>query len=206
MSVEQIEKSLRFVLSSRDFTELKPGPRWDLDLRYASSNNFVGVDMYGIFNRAFLHRISAEMLVRASDHLASLRPGHRFLIFDALRPRSVQRVLWSHVVGTPSQQYIGNPDKGSMHNFGFAVDLTILDARGEALDMGAGFDDFRDIAQPQLESRFVSEGLLTSAHIANRDLLREVMGGVGFTQLRHEWWHFNALPADQVRAQYAIVE
>ena len=201
-----VSDSLQYVLSSEDFVELKPGARWDLDIRYATTNNFVGVDMYGEFNRAFLHRISAGMLEKAADLLAAQRPGFKFLIFDALRPRSIQRVLWSHVVGTEGEKYIGNPDRGSMHNFGFAVDLTVLDAGGDALDMGAGFDDFRDIAQPQLEEQFLRLGLLTTAHIANRTLLRGAMEGAGFTQLRHEWWHFDALPREEVRAKFAIVE
>lgn len=201
-----VRDSLQYVLASRDFIELKPGPRWELDIRYASTNNFVGVDMYGEFNRAFLHHLSAVMLEKAADQLAASRPGFRFLIYDALRPRSIQRVLWSHVVGTEGEKYIGNPDRGSMHNFGFAVDLTILNADGNALDMGAGFDDFRDIAQPQLEEQFLRLGLLTQAHVANRALLRGAMEDAGFTQLRHEWWHFDALPREEVRAKFAIVE
>jgi D-alanyl-D-alanine dipeptidase len=204
--MDQVRKSLEFVLGSRDFVELTPGARWELDLRYASTNNFVGVDMYGVFNRAFLHRISAEMLARAADRLTTLRPGCRFLIFDALRPRSIQRVLWNHVVGTDGEKYIGNPERGSMHNFGFAVDLTVLDENGLALDMGADFDDFREIAQPQLEQRFRSEGLLSDTHLEHRRLLREAMEDAGFTQLKHEWWHFDALPREEVRAKYTIVE
>jgi D-alanyl-D-alanine dipeptidase len=206
MNLANVQKSLDFVLASKDFVELTPGARWDLDIRYASANNFVGVDMYGVFNRAFLHRISAAMLSDAADRLRARHPGYRFLIYDALRPRSIQWVLWNHVVGTPGENYIGNPERGSMHNFGFAVDLTLVDQSGQPLDMGAGFDDFRELAQPQLEERFVREGLLSREHIAHRDLLREVMHGAGFTQLKHEWWHFDALPREEVRGKYAIVE
>ncbi len=206
MSRLGVHASLDFVLASSDFVELKSGPLWELDIRYASANNFVGVDMYGEFNRAFLHQISAAMLTDAATKLAHAHPGFRFLIFDALRPRSIQRVLWSHVVGTEGEKYIGNPDRGSMHNFGFAVDLTVLNASGTALDMGAGFDDFRDIAQPQLEETFLRSGLLRAEHLENRRILRAAMEGAGFTQLKHEWWHLDALSREEVRARFSIVE
>jgi D-alanyl-D-alanine dipeptidase len=202
----QIQRSLDFVESSSDFVELKAGPLWELDLRYASSNNFVGVNMYGRFNRAFLHRRCEEQLRTAVERLQKTKPGHRFLIYDALRPRSVQRILWKHVVGTQSERYIANPDKGSLHNFGFAVDLTVIDQGGSALDMGAGYDDFRDIAQPQFESRFHSMGQLSDLHLKNRRLLREVMESTGFQQLPHEWWHFDALTRDEAKSRFMIVE
>jgi D-alanyl-D-alanine dipeptidase len=201
-----ILESMNFLMGSEDFVELVEGPEFKIDLRYGTTNNFVGVNMYGPFNKAFLHRIAGEKLFRALKYLQSTRPGHKFLIFDALRPRSIQRILWSHVEGTPGEKYIARPEPGSLHNFGFAVDLTVLDERGSELDMGAGYDDFRDIAQPQLEAQFVANGELTEMHITNRMILREAMESAGFTQLPHEWWHFDALPKAQVKDQFTIVE
>lgn len=204
--MSNVAESLAFLMKSQDFIELKENSGWHIDLRYGSENNFVGHNMYGPFNRAFLHKIAAEKLMAALTHLKKTHPRHRFIIYDALRPRSVQRILWSHVVGTPSERYIANPDKGSLHNFGFAVDLSILDEQGKELDMGAGYDDFRDIAQPQLEEKFVREGALTSEHIANRQLLRSAMQAGGFTQLPHEWWHFDAMTKAEVTSRFQIVE
>ncbi len=201
-----ITDSLNFLLTSKDFVELREGCSFKIDLRYASTNNFVGVNMYGPFNRAFLHKVAGEKLFAAYAQLQRKNPGYKFLIFDALRPRSIQRVLWSHVEGTPGEKYIARPEPGSLHNFGFAVDLSILDSSGFELDMGAGYDDFRDIAQPQLEARFTASGELTSTHIANRLVLREAMEAAGFAQLAHEWWHFDALPKSQVKDQFTIVE
>jgi D-alanyl-D-alanine dipeptidase len=201
-----ILESMNFLMGSENFVELVEGPEFKIDLRYGTTNNFVGVNMYGPFNKAFLHRIAGEKLFRALKHLQNTRPGYKFLIFDALRPRSIQRILWSHVEGTPGEKYIARPEPGSLHNFGFAVDLTVLDEHGSELDMGAGYDDFRDIAQPQLESRFVASGELTADHIANRMILREAMEIAGFSQLPHEWWHFDALPKAQVKDQFTIVE
>lgn len=201
-----INESIRFILASEDFVEIQPGPLWNLDLRYASTNNFVGLNMYGAFNRAFLHRISAEMLHKAADLLQSRKTGYRFLIYDALRPRSVQRVLWNYVVGTSGEKYIANPERGSLHNFGFAVDLTVLDEKQQPLDMGADYDDFREIAQPQLEDQFYRSGALSSQQLSNRHLLRDVMQDVGFEQLAHEWWHFDALSREEVQSRFTLVE
>jgi zinc D-Ala-D-Ala dipeptidase len=201
-----ITESLNFLMSSSDFVELREGPEFKIDLRYGTTNNFVGVNMYGPFNKAFLHKIAGEKLFSALYHLRAAHPGYKFLIFDALRPRSIQRILWSHVEGTPGEKYIARPEPGSLHNFGFAVDLSVLDSSGRELDMGAGYDDFRDIAQPQLEARFVASGELTAKHIENRKILRSAMEAAGFTQLPHEWWHFDALPKAEVKDQFTIVE
>lgn len=201
-----IVDSLNFLLKSHDFVELTDGPQFKIDLRYATTNNFVGVNMYGPFTKAFLHKFASEKLVKAVDKLQRIKPGYKFVIFDALRPRSIQRVLWSHVEGTPGERYIAKPEPGSLHNFGFAVDLSILDEKGQELDMGAGYDDFRDVAQPQLEEKFIANGQLTKQHIENRLLLRMVMEQAGYAQLAHEWWHFDALPKAEVKDRFKIVE
>ncbi|MGE0529349.1 MAG: M15 family metallopeptidase [Bdellovibrionales bacterium] len=193
-------------MSSSDFVEICTDVRFVIDLRYASANNFVGRDMYGPFRRAFLHRLAAEKLFRAAEFLRQTAPGHRFLIYDALRPRSIQWVLWEHVRDTANQMYIANPDVGSLHNFGFAVDLTVVDPGGRELDMGAGYDDFRPVAQPRLEAEHLSSGVLSVHHINHRLILRTVMTEAGFTQLPHEWWHYDALPKEDVRRRFQIVE
>ncbi len=203
---ESIVESLNFLESSHDFVELTDGEDFTIDLRYGTTNNFVGQNMYGPFNKAFLHQVAAEKLFKALGFLKSAHPDHRFLIFDALRPRSIQRILWSNVEGTVNEKYIARPEPGSLHNFGFAVDLSILDGAGRELDMGAGFDDFRDIAQPQLEAQFIKNGQLTRLHFHNRMMLRSVMESAGFTQLAHEWWHFDALPKAEVKDRFRVVE
>jgi len=203
---DSILASLSFLEASNDFVEITDGDDFKIDLRYGTTNNFVGHDMYGPFQKAFLHKVAADKLFKALELLKSHHPDHRFLIFDALRPRSIQRVLWSHVAGTPAERYIAKPEPGSLHNFGFAVDLSILDGIGRELDMGAGYDDFRDIAQPQLEEKFIASGELTRQHFHNRMMLRSVMETAGFTQLAHEWWHFDALPRAEVKDRFKIVE
>jgi D-alanyl-D-alanine dipeptidase len=201
-----VKASLQAVGSSTEFTAVTSIPGVVIDLRYASTNNFTGENLYGEFNRAFLHRIAAGKLTAAAANLHTLHPDYRLIIFDALRPRSVQRRLWDKVKGTEQQDYVANPDKGSVHNFGFAVDLSIVNERGLALDMGTAFDDFTPLAQPQLEAKHLDEGKLTQAQLANRQLLRKVMEDAGFIQLPIEWWHYDALPKAQVLAGFQIVE
>lgn len=203
---EAVLKSLEFLMRSPDFVELRPSDGLKIDLRYGSSNNFVGVDMYGPFKRAFLHKITAEKLFSALKKLRSVRPDHGFIIFDALRPRSVQRLLWANVVGTAGENYIANPDRGSMHNYGFAVDLSVIDRDCRELDMGTGYDDFRPIAEPRLEENCLREGILSAQSVANRKILRAAMESAGFIQLPNEWWHFDALLKAEVRSRFQIVE
>lgn len=206
VTASTLDESLAFVSSSREYTEIKPGNNIKIDLRYAVENNFVGVNLYGKFNRAFLHKEAAEKLKVAAETLGKLKPGYRLVIFDALRPRSVQNILWEKVKGTAQQPYVANPVFGSIHNYGFAVDISIVDEHGAELDMGTPFDDFSPLAQPQLESRYLAEGKLTESQLKNRHLLREVMQEAGFIQLPIEWWHYDALPKNEVKKHYKIVE
>mgnify|MGYP006162145179 CR=1 FL=1 len=85
------------------------------------------------------------------------------------------------------------------------MDLTILDQNGVPLDMGAGYDDIRQIAYPSKEKQFLAEGKLTKTHIENRDLLRKVMKSQGFRQLETEWWHFNACSRSEGIAKYKVL-
>jgi D-alanyl-D-alanine dipeptidase len=133
-------------------------------------------------------------------------PDLQFLIWDTLRPRSIQAQFYDHLAGTPFQSYVAAPFPGSLHNFGMAMDLTLQTRDGQQLDMGTGFDDFRDLAQPKLESQFLASGELTQSQLGNRLLLRRLLEDQGFKVLEHEWWHFNALPKDQVHGQHPVLE
>ena len=197
---------LPFASMAADFIELRESHGLAIDLRYASVNNFMGHNLYGAFNKAFLHKIAAEKLANAVDALQKINPKYRLIVLDALRPHSVQCVLWDKVKGSDQEQYIANPAIGSMHSFGFAVDVSILDESAQELDMGTPFDDFTTLAQPALEKEFLTEGKLSDVQIKNRHLLRKIMEDATFIQLPIEWWHFDALPASEVRAKYKVVE
>lgn len=200
------EQSLQAIAHDPGFVEVKDGPGVAVSLRYATTDNLAHADVYGAFTHAYLRKTGAAELARAVAILGREHPGWKLLIWDALRPRSVQRIFWARVVGTPQQPYVANPDRGSIHNFGLAVDLTLLDADGHELDMGTGFDNFTDAARTDHEAALVAAGRLTPAEGANRLILRGVMTRAGFHTIPEEWWHFDALPPAVVRARYKIVE
>jgi D-alanyl-D-alanine dipeptidase len=177
-----------------------------LDLRYATTNNFLGRNIYGGFDRLLLHAIAAAKLEAAAADLMDRRPDLRLLVFDGLRPNRVQRIFWEIVRGTDQQRYVGDPAIGSVHGFGFAVDLSLVGQDGDELDMGTPFDDFTPLAEPCREAEFLASGALTREQVDNRRLLRGVMERAGFIALPIEWWHFDALPAAEVRARYGLVE
>lgn len=189
-----------------DFVNIRDFPGVAVELRYATTNNFMGIQLYKDLNDPFLHKTAAEKLKKAANNLSQLKPGWNLLIFDALRPRSVQIQLWNKVKGTKQEQYVADPKSGSIHNFGFALDLSLRDETGKEIDMGTPYDSFEDLAQPKYEEKLLKAGKLTETQIANRKILRKVMTEAGFIQLPHEWWHYDALDGKQVRAKYKIVE
>ncbi len=182
-------------------------PAVRVDLRYSSKENFVGQDVYGCLEEAYLHPLALKKLHKAWKLLQEKKPGYTFKIFDAARPLSVQWKLWKAMPKPENQKriYLADPRKGSIHNYGFAVDLTLLDASGNELDMGTPFDFFGPKAQPRLEGRLVKTGQLSATQLANRKLLRETMVQAGFSITSSEWWHFNATSLKHARQTYPIL-
>lgn len=175
------------------------------EMRYASLNNFMGQNIYQGFDRFFLAPVAAQKFYEACSRLATEKPHYKFKIWDSLRPQSIQKLFWDFLADTPYQNYVANPYPGSLHNFGLALDLTLVDEQGVELDMGTDFDDFRPLAQPQLEEQFLKTGELSVSQIENRQLLRRIMTASGFLVLPHEWWHFNALPKEQVYNNFPLL-
>lgn len=176
-----------------------------VDLRYATPDNFVGRDLYSPYDCAWLHRDAAAALERVVAWLKEKRPGCMPLVLDALRPQRVQQQLWDALAGTGLQMYLANPQRGSIHSFGMALDITILDEQGRELDMGTGFDDMTERSHPALEERFVASGELTADQIANRQLLRDAMFQAGFVGINTEWWHFDCGDRNRVRETFRRV-
>lgn len=193
------------IAGSPEFRHLSSIAGIRVDLRYASANNFVGRDLYSPFDCAWLHRDAAAALERVVAYLAERAPGHTPLVLDALRPQRVQQQLWDALEGTGLQMYLANPARGSIHSYGMALDITILDPQGRELDMGTGFDDMTDLSHPALEEGFLAAGKLTQGQVANRQLLRDAMFQAGFVGIRTEWWHFDCGDRDLVRATFRRV-
>jgi D-alanyl-D-alanine dipeptidase len=149
----------------------------DLDLAYATPNNFTGKPVYRRA-AAYLHPVAAEHLTRAIRLAAA--QGLRLKIFDAFRPTEAQWVMWNH---TPDPEFLADPRRGSPHARGAAVDLTLIDGQGRELDMGTGFDAFTPLSH-----HAVTEVSLEAQR--NRFLLLGLMTAAGWDFYRNEWWHY----------------
>lgn len=175
------------------------------DVKYASTDNFMNIQLYDSISKIYLNKDVAERLSKCQSFLDSLNPGFHLLVFDGVRPLQVQREMWNALDSIPVYRrgkFVSNPSRGSVHNYGAAVDLTIADSLGNQLDMGAGFDDFREIAFPSLEYKFLASGELSQKQVNNRKLLRKVMKSQGFRNIPSEWWHFNAYSRVTVSRKY----
>jgi D-alanyl-D-alanine dipeptidase len=177
-----------------------------VELKYATEDNFLHKNVYGDLKKCFLLKEAALKLAVAQKNLATLKPGWRLKIYDGARPRRIQATMGALVKGTPRQPFVANPKTGSNHNYGAAVDLTLVDEKGLELDMGTTFDFFGDLAQPRLEDAFLKKGVLTANQVQNRRLLRKVMTEAGFISISSEWWHFDAFPIDEVRRRFNLIE
>ncbi len=148
-----------------------------LDLKYATEDNFVQSKMYEC-GRCFLRKPVAEAVIAAHRQLQ--QQGLGLKMFDCFRPRPVQWDLWKKV---PDPRYVADPREGSMHNRGCAVDLTIVNAQGEELDMGTSFDFFGKEAWHEYTD-------LSKVVLDNRLLLKKTMEQQGLQAIRTEWWHY----------------
>ena len=151
------------------------------DLRYATTNNFMRRRMYSRnIQYTFLRKPAAEGLLKVQQDLKA--KGFGLKIFDGYRPYSVTVKFWELV---KDEKYVANPAKGSAHNRGLAVDLTLIDMKTKKeLDMGTGFDNFTDSAHHSFNN-------LDTKIKENRKLLRETMKKYGFDMFDTEWWHYS---------------
>lgn len=149
------------------------------DVRYAATNNFTGEVLYPT-DKVYLRKVVAERLSEINKYFKK-KYNLRIKIFDGYRPLSVQKKMWEIV---PDSRYVANPAKGSRHNRGAAVDITLIDSTGTELNMGTDFDNFTVKAHPGYK-------LLPDNVKTNRNLLRSVMIQFGFKPITTEWWHFD---------------
>ena len=179
-----------------------------VELKYATTDNFMDTNVYGNLKRCYLQPDVTMSLKKCQEYLQSKDSTLTLLVYDGVRPRSVQQFMWDYL-DLPIHEktkFVSNPKNGSLHNYGAAVDLTIATIDGVPLDMGAGYDDIRKIAYPRHEKAYLDSGMITQEHIDNRNLLRETMKAGGFWGIQTEWWHFNRYNRDRAKELYKIVE
>lgn len=176
-------------------------------LVYATPDNFMGETVYTGITRAWLHPDAAQKLVTAQRLLKKEHPDLTLVVYDAARSMSVQRKMWRLVRGTDKVNYVSNPSNGGgLHNYGMAVDVTILDPAGEPLPMGTPFDFFGEEAHTNNEEALLASGKITRKEFDNRRLLRRIMKSAGFRTIPYEWWHFNACSRVEARQSYPVLD
>jgi D-alanyl-D-alanine dipeptidase len=148
------------------------------DMKYATSDNFLKAKVYDCAE-CFLRLKTVKAIVEANE--AFMKMGYKIKFFDCYRPLDIQKKMWKIV---PNPSYVADPSKGSIHNRGGAVDITLVDSNGKELDMGTSFDFFGVEAGHNYLN-------LSPEILANRQLLKKIMKEKGFNSLDSEWWHYN---------------
>ena len=172
-----------------DFVRLKDlSSDFVYELKYATPDNFLKQAVYDC-GECYLRKSTAEALVKANEAFKQL--GYRIKLFDCYRPLSVQKKMWKILPGT---HYVANPAKGSKHNRGAAVDLTLVDAQGKELNMGTPFDFFGKEAHHTYTEH-------TKEVLENRKLLKETLDKYNFKSIYSEWWHYEYRPEMQSKVE-----
>jgi zinc D-Ala-D-Ala dipeptidase len=148
------------------------------DMKYATEDNFLKAKVYDCAE-CFLRLKTVNALIKANQKF--IKKGYRIKIFDCYRPLDIQKQMWKIV---PNPQYVANPAKGSIHNRGGAVDITLVDSDGNELDMGTPFDFFGEEASHNYNK-------LSDEVKVNRQLLKKIMTKSDFNSFDSEWWHYN---------------
>jgi len=178
-AISSAQNDTVYTKTQLEFIELnKMNPNILLDIRYATINNFTGKVVYPEA-RAFLVSDAAYSLDSVQKELETMGLGLK--IYDAYRPLSVQKIFWEIM---PDERYVADPKKGSRHNRGMAVDLTLVDKNGKELFMPTEYDDFTEKAHRDYMN-------ISDEQIKNRKILEDVMTKYGFKGLPTEWWHFD---------------
>lgn len=148
------------------------------DMKYATEDNFLKAKVYDCAE-CYLRLKTVKALISANQKF--IKKGYRIKLFDCYRPLDIQKKMWTIV---PNPEYVANPAKGSIHNRGGAVDITLVDSNGKELDMGTRFDFFG----PEASHYYVG---VSEEVKENRKLLKRVMLKKNFISFDSEWWHYN---------------
>jgi D-alanyl-D-alanine dipeptidase len=164
-------------------------------LAYSDTANFVHKDMYASLKRAYFTCETAKRICNAQFYLKEAYSNLSLIVFDGARPMRIQQYMWDSLKMEPNRKfkYLAPPFSISLHNYGCAVDVGIVDLKnGELLDMGTDFDAFDKLSEPIYEAVFLKNKLLSEEAYKNRVLLRKTMMSAGLNPINSEWWHFNS--------------
>ncbi|MCE3225710.1 MAG: peptidase vanX D-ala-D-ala dipeptidase [Bacteroidetes bacterium] len=178
-------------------------------LQYADSTNFLHRDFYDGLKKAYFPCEVATRIANAQYFLKQIDSNLTLIILDAARPMHVQQMMWDSLDMPPDQKfkYLAPPWNTSLHNYGCAVDLSIMNlSTGKLLDMGTDFDHFGKLSEPIFEIHFISTGELSKDALENRKLLRKVMQAAKLNPITTEWWHFNFCSKEYAAAAFKLIK
>lgn len=210
LTVDPDSSYLEFVFKKYDLVDVQQlDSTIRVDLRYADTANFLHRNFYDGLKRVWLPCEVALRLCNAQSYLKQYDPQLSLVIFDAARPLHIQKMMWDSLNMPPDRKfnYLSPPWEISLHNYGCAVDLGILDlSQNKLMDMGTGFDAFEKLSQPVFERQFLQSGGLSREALGNRRLLRSVMKRAGFNSIPSEWWHFGYGSKESAAAKFKLIE
>ena len=200
-----IEKQLEKI-GLQNVTEEIPGI--EVYMVYATPYNFMGRVMYEDLDEAYIVPEAMEKLRKANELLRKKRMDLHLVVYDAARPRSIQEQMWKVVENTELEDFVANPYKrgGGPHNYGVAVDVTLVDCTGHPIPMGSEYDYFGDRSRVDLEAELFEKGEINRRELLNRRLLREIMTEAGWLVEPSEWWHFNAMPIAEASKKLPVIK
>ena len=183
-------------------------PGIEVYMVYATPYNFMGRVLYEGLDEAYLVPEAMDKLRKANELLRQKRLDLHLVVYDAARPRSIQQQMWKVVENTELQDFVANPNKsgGGPHNYGIAVDVTLVDCTGHPIPMGSEYDYFGDRSRVDLEAELIKNGEINHRELLNRQLLREIMTETGWIVEPSEWWHFNAMPLSEASQKLTVIE
>ena len=200
-----IEKNLE-TIGLQNVAEEIPGV--EVYMVYATPYNFMGRVLYNDLDEAYLVPQAMEKLKKANELLRKKRMDLHLVVYDAARPRSIQEQMWKVVENTDLEDYVANPYKsgGGAHNYGVAVDVTLVDCTGHPIPMGSEYDYFGDRSRVDIEAQLFESGEINQRELSNRLLLRQIMTEAGWLVEPSEWWHFNAMPITEASETLTVIK
>jgi D-alanyl-D-alanine dipeptidase len=180
-----------------------------VNLKYADTCNFLKRNFYDGLKKAYFPCEVAIRICNAQHYLKQINSNYSLLILDAARPLHVQQMMWDSLNMPPDKKfnYLAPPYSISLHNYGCAVDLTIIDLlTGKPLNMGTEFDHFGKLSEPVYEWQFLKSGELSQMEFENRKLLRNVMQQAKMNPINSEWWHFNYCTKELAAAKFKLIQ
>jgi D-alanyl-D-alanine dipeptidase len=199
---------LEYVFSSYDLVDIRTlDSSVQVSLRYADTSNFTHVNLYDGLRKAYMTCDLAIKLCNAQHHLKRHDSTLSLLVLDAARPLHIQQFMWDslNLDREFKRKYLTPPEMASLHNYGCALDVTLVDSAACPLKMGTEFDAFGRLSEPRFEQEFLASGQLDSVEVKNRKLLRHVMATAGLKGIVTEWWHFSLCSRQEATERFKLI-